>query len=159
VNALKLSRWGTLGGCIPATGVAQPVVELDAVSEAAVGFAADEFAVADYVVVAVAALQEAWQGVLAAVVEEDVVDSAAGIAVAGNAAGLVLEYERVFHTPSLGYCSSLVVAAEDIHCFAQPKASSAWNMGSPVERNSWRLARAIPEQDFAEEHIPMKNET
>ena len=92
---------------------------------------------------------------LAAVVEEDVVDNA-GIVVAGNAAGQVLEYEQVFHIPSLGYCSSLAVAVEDTHCFAQPKASSAWNMGSPVERNSWQLARAIQEQDFAEEHTPAK---
>ena len=73
---------------------------------------------------------------MAAVDVEDVVDNAAEVAVAGNAAVLVLEYERVFHTPNLGYCSSLAVAARDIRCFAQPKASSAWNMGFLVERNS-----------------------
>ena len=73
---------------------------------------------------------------LAAVVEEDAVDNAAGVVVAGNAAGLVLEYERVFHIPSLGCCSSLAAAVGGRRCFAQLKASSAWNMGSPVERNS-----------------------
>jgi hypothetical protein len=45
----------TLDGCKPATEVGQPVVELDAASEAVVGFAVDELDVADYVVVAAVA--------------------------------------------------------------------------------------------------------
>ena len=77
---------------------------------------------------------------------------------AGNAAGPAREFEpvsaQVFRNPSLDYCS-LAVAVEDTHCFAQPKVSSAWNMDSLVERNSWRLVRANLGQDFAGGHIPV----
>ena len=55
MNAWKLSCLDTLDGCKPATEVGQPVVELDAASEAVVGFAVDELDVADYVVVAAVA--------------------------------------------------------------------------------------------------------
>lgn len=43
----------------------------------------------------------------------------------------------------------------DKHCFAQPKASSAWNMDSLVERSSWQLVQVTLGQDFAEGHIPV----